>query len=165
MVSPVSKVGTRKIVDYPFDVDAGFGLLDTRSPSPSSSPSSSFAGLGFLGGLPRGRLGFCSSPSGFGLCVRTRVNFSMQAVCVRVYVEKHTFGGLPRFFLCGSPAAVLDGPAAAGGGADDASLLFLFLLPFGRPRRRFSGAVGSAALARGGKIARARVRISISGRS
>lgn len=96
---------------------------------------------------------------------RTRVRFSMQAVCVRVYAEKHTFGGLPRFFLCGSPAAVLDGPGAAGGGADDASLLFLFLLPFGRPRRRFSGAVGSAALARGGKIARARVRISISGRS
>ena len=48
--------------------------------------------------------------------------------------KKHTFGGLPLFLF----SVLEEGPA--GGGASEA---FLFLLPFGRPLPRFTGALGS----------------------
>lgn len=69
--------------------------------------------------------------------------------------EVLTLGGLPRFLL----ASGLEGPAAAVG-----SPAFLFLLPFGRPRPRFTGVEGSAVGTgekRDGRVGM--VRISIRG--
>ena len=49
-----------------------------------------------------------------------------------------TFGGLPRGLFLGGSAPSVEGPALEGP-ADSATIVFLFLLPRGRPLFRFCG--------------------------
>lgn len=120
-----------------------FALASGAVASPASSDTGS-TGLGFLGGLPRLRLTGGSpeapSSSGFLGCEGEGKGGggirSVERARYALEVARHTLGGLPRFLF--SP---VEGPAAIDVGGAAAVALFLFLLPLGRPRERFTGGV------------------------
>jgi hypothetical protein len=101
------------------------------------SPLSVAGSFGVLGGRPLGRFGGGVSPlSSFFSCkskTESQHGFGREAKRGVDYSIVLTFGGRPRF-LC--PAGA-DEPSAA-----DEDVAFLFLLPLGRPRPRFTGVVG-----------------------